>query len=220
LRELLAACGPALLVIDDLHWADEGTRDLLRFLGSMMPGKLAIVVAYRDTGGHRCGPLGTSFRPAEHLYAARVSLGPLDLSSVRELAAGMLGEPEVSDEFAAKLHESTAGIPFVTEEILRALKHTGGPPPLARCRIVCWRDWKYRFRSGTQWLSGWLRCPNRRGGAPGPPRCSASALKRTSSARWPGWRRCVSGGVARCARRRCARRVRSRFPTSAGQKGG
>ena len=123
-RELLTACGPALLVIDDLHWADDGTRDLLRFVVSMMPEELAVVVAYRHTGGHDRSPLGTSFRPAEHLRAARVSLGPLDVGSIRRLATGLL-EVAVSDEFAAKVHENTAGIPFVAEEIVRALRQPG-----------------------------------------------------------------------------------------------
>ncbi|MFD8499667.1 ATP-binding protein [Amycolatopsis sp. NPDC059657] len=120
IRELLGACGPALLLLDDLHWADEDTRDLLRFIVSMMPPELAVVVAYR-------GPFGSSFRSAEH---ARVTLGPLDVSAVRRLATGILDLPRVSDEFAAKLHESTAGIPFVAEETLRALKESAGSQPL------------------------------------------------------------------------------------------
>jgi DNA-binding CsgD family transcriptional regulator/tetratricopeptide (TPR) repeat protein len=129
-RELLTACGPALLVIDDLHWADDGTRDLLRFVVSTMPEELAVVVAYRHTGGHDRSPLGTSFRSAEHLRAARVSLGPLDVGSIRRLATGLLEVP-VSDDFAAKVHENTAGIPFVAEEIVRALRDAAGTLPVA-----------------------------------------------------------------------------------------
>lgn len=128
-RELLAACGPSILVVDDLHWADEGTRDLLRFVISAMPEELAVVVAYRDTGGCHNSPLGTSFRPAEHVHAARVSLGPLDVASVRDLASCVLGVP-VSGEFAAKLHESAAGIPFVAEETARAIRDAAGALPI------------------------------------------------------------------------------------------
>jgi DNA-binding CsgD family transcriptional regulator/tetratricopeptide (TPR) repeat protein len=128
-RELLTACGPALLVIDDLHWADDGTRDLLRFVVSKMPEQLAVVVTYLDTDGHHRSPLGMSFRPAEDLRAARVSLGPLDVGSIRRLATGLLEVP-VSAEFAAKVHEYTAGIPFVAEETVRALRDAAGPPPV------------------------------------------------------------------------------------------
>jgi DNA-binding CsgD family transcriptional regulator len=129
IRELLAACGPAILVVDDLHWADDGTRDLLRFVISAMPEELAVVIAHRDTGGHHSSPLGTSFRPAERLRAARVSLGPLDVAAVRDLATSILGVP-VSGEFAAKLHESAAGIPFVAEETVRAIRDAAGTLPV------------------------------------------------------------------------------------------
>jgi len=128
-REVLTACGPAILVVDDLHWADDGTRDLLRFVVSAIPPDLAVVVAYREAGGAHSGPLGTSFRPAEHLRAARVSLGPLDVASIRQLATNVLSVP-VSHEFAAKLHENTAGIPFVAEETVRALRDAAGALPV------------------------------------------------------------------------------------------
>ncbi|MDT7726475.1 MAG: hypothetical protein QOI21_3051 [Actinomycetota bacterium] len=128
-RELLTACGPAILVVDDLHWADDGTRDLVRFVVSAIPADLAVVVAYRESGGQHRGPLGTSFRPAENLRAARVSLGPLDVASIRQLATNALSVP-VSPEFAAKLHENTAGIPFVAEETVRALREAAGALPV------------------------------------------------------------------------------------------
>ncbi|MFD9890979.1 ATP-binding protein [Amycolatopsis sp. NPDC059027] len=122
IRELLGACGPALLLVDDLHWADEDTCDLLRFLATAMPAELALVVAYRS-------PLRAPIRVAPTVHTARVSLGPLDARAVRQLAAELLENPGVTEEFATRLRECTTGIPFVVEETLRALHDTEDRPP-------------------------------------------------------------------------------------------
>ncbi|RZQ62010.1 LuxR family transcriptional regulator [Amycolatopsis suaedae] len=122
IRELLGACGPTLLVIDDLHWADERTRDVLWFVLSRPPEQLGVVVTYRSEDLRSPSPLGVPYRPAEGVRAAMVHLGPLDVPAVRRMAEVILDAPRVADEFATKLHESTAGIPFVVEETLRALR--------------------------------------------------------------------------------------------------
>ncbi|MFC4085166.1 ATP-binding protein, partial [Amycolatopsis samaneae] len=121
-REVLAACGPVLLLVDDLHWADEDTCDLLRFLTTAMPAELALVLAYR-------APLRTPIRVAPAVHTARVSLGPLGTGAVRLLAAELLESPGVTEDFATRLRECTAGVPFVVEETLRALHDTGDRPP-------------------------------------------------------------------------------------------
>ncbi|MGW4827667.1 ATP-binding protein [Amycolatopsis japonica] len=128
-RELLIACGPALVLIDDLQWADEGTRDLLRFLAAAMPAELAVVAAYR-TGSPSAHGAGIPFRTPPNVQTARVTLGPLDLDAVGKLAEELLDLPRVSAPFTAKLHESTAGIPFVVEETLRALRDAAGRLPI------------------------------------------------------------------------------------------
>ena len=121
-RELLVACGPTLVLIDDLQWADEDTRDLMRFLATAMPPQLAVVATFRTGATQQPGPLGASFRTGPAVHSARVALGALDVAAVRQLAAELLELPRVTDEFAGKLHECTAGIPFVVEETLRALR--------------------------------------------------------------------------------------------------
>ncbi|MFI6484459.1 ATP-binding protein [Nonomuraea sp. NPDC050663] len=110
-RELLAAAGPAVLIIEDLHWADDGTQDLLRFLTGRPPEGLALVLTYR--------------RPATGLplgYAnVVVSLQPLDARDVGLLAAALLHRSDLPPDFAGRLHERTSGIPFLVEEVVRAL---------------------------------------------------------------------------------------------------
>ncbi|MEU1726854.1 AAA family ATPase [Nonomuraea sp. NPDC005692] len=118
-RELLAACGPALLVVEDLQWADDGTRHLLRFLMTDLPAGLGIVLTYRREEVPGGVPLGTAYRPPPGAASVLVGLEPLAPAEVRALAGALLGRSHVSAEFAARLHERTAGLPFVIEEVLR-----------------------------------------------------------------------------------------------------
>ncbi|WP_433328365.1 ATP-binding protein [Spirillospora sp. CA-294931] len=126
-REVLAAIGPAVLVVEDLHWADESTRQVLRFLMSDLPPNLSVMVTYRreDLGGAL--PLGSAFRPPDEVAAVLLQLGPLDAGEVRALAAAILDDDSVGAEFAARLHARTAGIPFLVEELLRSLGARAGP---------------------------------------------------------------------------------------------
>ncbi|WP_436493583.1 helix-turn-helix transcriptional regulator [Actinokineospora sp. HUAS TT18] len=125
-RELLAATGPVLMVIEDLHWADDGSRQLLRFLMADPPPTLSILVTYRREDVPGGMPLGTAYRPPAGITSLLMQLDPLDADGVRSLASAILDEDTVSGEFAAKLHERTAGIPFVVEETLRALRNPAG----------------------------------------------------------------------------------------------
>ncbi|MET9267638.1 AAA family ATPase [Amycolatopsis sp. NPDC004079] len=113
-RELLIACGPTVLLIDDLHRADPGTGDLLRFLAVDWPPDLGVVAT--------CGTGNSSVRSVPGVHSAQVTLGPLDSAAVSAMACDLLALPRLNADFAAKLHEYTAGIPFVAEETLRALR--------------------------------------------------------------------------------------------------
>lgn len=121
-RELLASLGPHILLIEDLHWADDGTRGLLRFLMTDPPTGLTLVLTYRREETPGGIPLGSAYRPAPCTEHVLVTLRPLDREGVQALASALLGEPAVSAEFATKLHERTAGIPFVVEETLHAIE--------------------------------------------------------------------------------------------------
>ncbi|MET9230351.1 AAA family ATPase [Lentzea sp. NPDC003310] len=126
MRELLGVLGPVLLVVEDLHWADDGSRQLLRFLMGDPPPDLSIVVTYRREDVPGGMPLGSAYRPPTGITSALLELEPLDVAEVRALTSAILDGEPVSAEFAAKLHERTAGIPFVVEETLRALRNPAG----------------------------------------------------------------------------------------------
>lgn len=123
LRELLGALGPAVCVLEDLHWADEGTLEFLAFLLSQPPEDLAVVLTYRSEDlppSSRLVEL-VSRLPGE-ARTARIHLPPFGAEEVRSLIRAILETDEVAEEFAQFLHERTAGIPFAVEEVLRLLR--------------------------------------------------------------------------------------------------
>ena len=105
---------PTLLVIEDIHWADEATLDLLKYLGRRIAQAHALIIlSYRDDeidGRHPLrmllGDLATS--PA----AIRIDLPRLSVEAVRTLIAGRSFD-------ATALHQQTSGNPFFIAEILR-----------------------------------------------------------------------------------------------------
>jgi DNA-binding CsgD family transcriptional regulator/tetratricopeptide (TPR) repeat protein len=111
LHELRAAPG-TVLVLEDVHWADEGTLDVLRLLGRRMDGVPALtIVTFRDD---EHAPLRVVLGELATATAVeRIKLLPLSPDAVRSLA-----EPHGVD--GAELHRSTGGNPFYVTEVLGA----------------------------------------------------------------------------------------------------
>lgn len=127
---LLDAAAPAVLVVEDLHWADDGTRDLLRFLTHQPPEGLALVVTFRREDLPVPGlPLGHAYRHPPGANSLVIALKPLDVEAVRTLTSTLLGRSQVTERFAARLRERTAGVPFVIEEVVRSLLDVDGQFP-------------------------------------------------------------------------------------------
>ncbi|MBW1600226.1 LuxR family transcriptional regulator [Streptomyces sp. JJ38] len=121
-RALLDGVGAAVIVVEDLHWADDGTRDLVRFLVDDPPEGLSTVLSYRREELPGPGlPLGRAYRQPPGTTAVLVPLGPLDVTAVRSMTAALTGTADVPAALAEALHDRTAGIPFVLEEVVRAL---------------------------------------------------------------------------------------------------
>ena len=80
---------PLLLVVEDLHWADQSTRDLMSFLFTRpFSQPVALVASYRSDDLHRKHPLRAKVAEWSRLQGVhRVSLEPLDAAEVRELVA-------------------------------------------------------------------------------------------------------------------------------------
>jgi DNA-binding CsgD family transcriptional regulator/tetratricopeptide (TPR) repeat protein len=117
----LTAKSPALLVFEDLHWADRSSRDLLVFLLSRLTAQRLVVLAtYRTDDLHRRHPLRPVLSELVRLPAVeRLELAPLDagdtLDLVRRLADGSL-----SEALLRRAAERSEGNAFFAEELVSA----------------------------------------------------------------------------------------------------
>lgn len=121
LRDLLSELGPAVCVLEDLHWADDMTLDFLSFLARHLPPELTLVVTYRKEGLKRAPSLGTLPSAAQGSSQLLV-LKPMNADEVRLFVASLLDASEVAEEFAGFLHDKTSGLPFAVEEVIRLLQ--------------------------------------------------------------------------------------------------
>ncbi|MFB7454734.1 AAA family ATPase [Streptomyces sp. NPDC056194] len=123
-RALLRMLGPAVLVVEDLQWADDASRDLLLLLARDLPEQLSLVLTHRteDLPAGRL-PLGSAYRRPPGTAGATLHLRPLTVADVRELATAALGGP-VTGALVAALHERSQGLPLVLEEDLAMLDET------------------------------------------------------------------------------------------------
>jgi DNA-binding CsgD family transcriptional regulator/tetratricopeptide (TPR) repeat protein len=121
LLERLADDGPVVLLVEDAHWADRSTRDLLAFLvgrQQVLDGVL-IVVTYRSDEMHRTHPLRPLLAELSRLaWVERMDLPRLDRLHADELVARILGrEPEPL--LADRVYSRADGNPLFVEELLR-----------------------------------------------------------------------------------------------------
>ncbi|WP_202880643.1 helix-turn-helix transcriptional regulator [Kribbella amoyensis] len=124
LAEILAALGPAVLALEDLHWADAQTLEFIDYLASVRPAALSVVLTYRreDASPRLMAAAGRwSGGPGQLV----LRLTPLDAVATATLAATMLDAAEVSAEFGRYLCERTSGLPFAIEELLALLQARG-----------------------------------------------------------------------------------------------
>jgi DNA-binding SARP family transcriptional activator/DNA-binding CsgD family transcriptional regulator/tetratricopeptide (TPR) repeat protein len=118
LLERLGAEQPVVLVLEDLHWADGSTRDLLRFLVRVLPGARVLVVGtYRSDEMRRGHPLRPLLAELERLRAIeRVEVPRLTRPEVESLLAAIL-DHDPSADVVDDVHRRSEGIPFFVEEL-------------------------------------------------------------------------------------------------------
>ncbi|HEY0697354.1 MAG TPA: AAA family ATPase, partial [Micromonospora sp.] len=124
LAEVLGSVGPVILVLEDLHWADEQTLDFASYLLDDPPPRLSVLLTFRSEEAAPGVRALTSRLPAS-TRQARVMLAPLDARQTGALAAAILGLARVSEEFAGYLCERASGLPFAIEELIALLQANG-----------------------------------------------------------------------------------------------
>jgi DNA-binding NarL/FixJ family response regulator len=108
-----AARRPTIVVLEDVHWADEASLDALRLLSRKVErGKLVVVATFRDDGLEAMHPLQTVIGElATRERVERLTLEPLS----REAVAVLASDAEIDAE---ALHRRTGGNPFFVTEVL------------------------------------------------------------------------------------------------------
>lgn len=123
----LAATHPVVLLLDDLHWSDAASLDLLRFLAqSVATLPLLILATYRGdelARDHALSPLlPTLVREAR---AERIDLQPLDAVAVRQFVTGRYALNDAdSARLVGYLQARAEGNPFYLGELLHSLEET------------------------------------------------------------------------------------------------
>ena len=124
----VAACRPLVLLLDDLHWADDASLDLLRVAARRLAAApLLLVATYRADEVTRGHPL-YALLPllAREGQAARLELRPLGGGDLAGLARGRYAlPPAATARLVAYLAGRAEGNPLYTGELLRTLEEEG-----------------------------------------------------------------------------------------------
>jgi DNA-binding CsgD family transcriptional regulator/tetratricopeptide (TPR) repeat protein/DNA-binding Lrp family transcriptional regulator len=117
--------GPVLLVLEDMHWADQASIELLRYVARRVSSApILMLITYRDT----------ELAPEQPLYkylpyilregdAARINLRRLDRDDIRALIARRYALPRVEEaRLTSHIQRYTEGNPFFIHEILLTME--------------------------------------------------------------------------------------------------
>jgi predicted ATPase len=118
----LSEQAPLVLVVEDLHWADRSTRDLLAFLvRNLRRERVLLVVTYRndEPGQQRLGPYLAELDRASRVE--RIELSRLDQIQTGAQLVGILGAVPAAD-LVDGVFVRSEGNPFFTEELLAVVR--------------------------------------------------------------------------------------------------
>ncbi|NGO11172.1 AAA family ATPase [Streptomyces sp. HC44] len=134
LPEELSGPDPAVLVVEDVHWADDATLDALTYLAGRIDRLPAVLVlTFRDDAVSTGHPLQRLLGALARTRMRRLALRPLSPAAVTALATGTGRDPDT-------LHAVTGGNPFYVTEVLAdapgAVPDTVADAVLARVRLL------------------------------------------------------------------------------------
>jgi predicted ATPase/class 3 adenylate cyclase/regulation of enolase protein 1 (concanavalin A-like superfamily) len=122
----LADQKPLLLVLDDLHWADNLSLDLVSLLIDELPNApLMLVCIYRPVKDHRSWQIGTK---ASEKYPDRyrwITLRSLSMQESERLVESLLRAENLPETLKKTILDKAGGNPFFVEEVIRSLMESG-----------------------------------------------------------------------------------------------
>ena len=119
LIERIGADVITVIALEDLHWSDQSTRDMLRFLvRNLTDGRVVLLGTYRTDELHERHPfLSLLAELGRSGQVERIELAPFTSGEVRDQLAGILGRPP-DRALVTRLHQRGGGNAFFTEELL------------------------------------------------------------------------------------------------------
>lgn len=108
---------PRLLIVDDLHWADQATLELLERMLAAGPQAPMLVL---------CTARAAVPGPLAQRLAVQVALGPLSDQAIRALVTQLVEGPPLDDALLASIVGRADGVPLFAEELARAALAGGG----------------------------------------------------------------------------------------------
>ena len=184
LLRVLAPQAGCVLVLEDLHWADQETLALLEYLADNLAAERVLCLATLREEGGEAAALASAL--AARGSAAMLALGRLDPAAMADMARACLDAahlPSAVHEFVAGRAE---GIPFLVEEVLAGLVGEGA---------LTERDGRWHAadlstpgcppRSPTRSAGGWTACARSRAGSSARPPCWAAGSTGRCSVRSP-----------------------------------
>ncbi len=122
------AARPSIVVVEDVHWADDATLDAIRYLSRRIPGIPALLLlTFREEDLDASHPLRRILGGLTGQTVRRFELKPLSVDAVRRLAG-------VDEREAAEIHRVTRGNPFFVTEVLDA--RSEGVPATVRDAVL------------------------------------------------------------------------------------
>src|SRR5713101_334010 len=120
--ERAAGIQPLLIVLEDLHWADESTTQLLESVARRVgQTPLLVIGTYRDVDLHPGHPFMRGIEHLSRLQAVlRITLKRLSAIEVAGMLRGLSGQ-EPPERLARLIFDETEGVPFFVEEVYRHL---------------------------------------------------------------------------------------------------
>jgi DNA-binding CsgD family transcriptional regulator/tetratricopeptide (TPR) repeat protein len=112
---------PVVVVLEDLHWADRASRDLLGFLArTLRSGRVMLVASYRSDELHRRHPLRPLLAELVRLPGVeRLELAPFSRAELAAHLEAIAGAPLQADQ-VERIYARSEGNPFYAEQLLAA----------------------------------------------------------------------------------------------------
>jgi class 3 adenylate cyclase/tetratricopeptide (TPR) repeat protein len=109
--------GPALVLVEDLHWLDPGSEAYIEHLARGVPSTRTFLLVNFRSGYHAAWMDEPDY--------SEIPLGPLAAEAVAELLDDLLGPDPAMSGLAGRIQARTGGNPFFVEEVVRSLVEAG-----------------------------------------------------------------------------------------------